>query len=199
MDHPRDNIHRNGREPNPVEDDTYTMPDLPPICSICRNEPTNAVQLNCGHIFCFLCIKSASETTGKCALCRYEIGIEFNFQEHDILGAARVPSSSDGYYWFYEGFRGWWLYDAETNNVIEETYKRFQSGGSPILERFIAGSVYIIDVLNMTQQKKDGEGRSRRVCRQTLELENILGIAGLKGRDFTELLDIMKSADKIYD
>lgn len=199
MDPPGNNVNRSDRGMDSGEGDARVMPNLPSMCSICHNEPTNAVQLNCGHIFCYLCIKSASETTGMCALCRCEIGIEFNSQEHDILGAARVPSSFKGYYWFYEGYKGWWLYDAETNNEIERAYERLPSGGPPILERFIAGSIYNIDVENMTQQRKDDDGRKRRICRETLELENILGMAGLQGRDFTELLDIMKAKPADFD
>jgi len=162
-----------------------------PMCSICHNDPPiNAIQLDCGHVFCFLCIKSASETTGVCALCRVEIGIEFNFQEHPILGVAQVPHSSDGHYWFYEGFRGWWLYDAETNREIEEAFQRHQR----TMEKFIAGYVYVIDIQNLNQKRKDGEGRCRRICRATLDLENIIGMAGIRGSDFEELLSMMKSA-----
>lgn len=165
-----------------------------PMCSICHSEPpVNAVKLDCGHIFCFLCIKSASETTGTCALCRSEIGIEFNFQYHNILGVARVPSSQNGYYWFYEGFRGWWLYDAETNRDIEEAFGK----GQQTLERFIAGYMYIIDLENKTQQRKEGDGRSRKICRSELDQVNILGMSGIRDPDFNEILDMMKSAENI--
>lgn len=197
MDHSGNNTDQVNTGPNLGEENSDVQ--LPNICSICHYPPINAVQLNCGHIFCYLCIKSASQTTGTCALCRREIGIEFNYQDHEILSAARIPSSSNGYYWFYEGFRGWWLYDAETNDIIEEAYKRFREGGPSRLERFIAGSVYVIDMLNMTQQRQDGEGRSRKVCRETLELENILGMAGLKGRDFAEILNLMRSAQPVIN
>lgn len=188
--HDSNNSHDRGPNRDHNED-SRAQPQVPTMCSICHSEPpVNAIQLNCGHIFCFLCIKSVSEAIGVCALCRAEIGIEFNFREHPILGVARVPTSINGHYWYYEGYRGWWLYDADTNRHIEDAYQR----GESTLERFIAGSTYIIDVVNLVQQRKDQDGRPRKICRATLELENILGMAGLKGRDFSEMLEMMKSA-----
>lgn len=168
------------------------LPEDPIMCSICHNEPPlNAIQLDCGHIFCFLCIKSVAETTGCCALCRKEIGLEFNFQEHQILGLAQIPTSDEqNSYWFYEGFRGWWLYDAETTREINKTRNR----GVSRLERFISGNVYVIDIDKMEQCRKDGQGRSRKICHATLELDNIIGMAGLKGPDFDEILMMMKTA-----
>lgn len=196
MDPSRNNFNRPEQNSRQDQDGVCMIePELPTKCSICHNEPPiNAVQLDCNHIFCFLCIKSASEITGLCPLCRAEIGIEFNFQEHEILGTARVPTSSDGYYWFYEGFKGWWLYDAETNQKIEEAHSEYKTGGPTTVERFIAGFIYTIDFQSMNQKRKEGDGRERKICRATLELENILGMAGLKGKDIEELLDMMRTA-----
>uniref|UniRef100_A0A6G1SHS2 E3 ubiquitin-protein ligase n=1 Tax=Aceria tosichella TaxID=561515 RepID=A0A6G1SHS2_9ACAR len=169
-----------------------------PMCAICHSDPpVNAIRLNCGHVFCYLCIKNASETTCACALCRREIGNEFNFQEHEILGTVKAPTSRDGHYWFYEGFRGWWLYDPETNNELEEAYRR----GATRMEKFIAGSDYVIDLTQMLQVRKqvdvnDIPGRPRRICRAKLDLNNILGMAGLKGKDFEDMLQMMRESDQ---
>lgn len=176
------------------------MPDQEsplPGCSICRiDPPINAVRLDCGHIFCFLCIKSASETTGTCALCRAEISLEFNFRQHEVIGALQVPTASDdGFYWFYEGFRGWWLYDRDTNRAIEKAYR----DGSPSLERFLAGTNYVIDLRNMCQKAADGYGKVRKVLRSTLELDNILGLSGLKSQDINSSIDMMRTADRDYE
>lgn len=177
------------------------------MCSICHSEPPiNGIVLpNCGHIFCYLCIKSASETTCACAMCRAEIGDEFNFQEHDIVGPIRLPqpttssdaeddTSSRDHYWFYEGFKGWWLYDAETNREIEQAHRR----GLSSLDKYIAGGVYVIDFEQMVQWRKDDgpNGRRRRIIRATLDLENIIGMAGLKGEAFNEALDMMRENEK---
>jgi len=126
-------------------------------------------------------------------MCRAEIGNEFNFQEHEILGTIKLPSSNDGNYWFYEGFRGWWLYDAESNRQIENAYQQRQH----TVEIFTAGSFYVIDLIHMAQRRKNDEhGRVRRICRSNLDLENILGMAGLKGKDFQEALEMMKEAER---
>lgn len=170
--------------------DNHTNEHDLPMCGICHNDPPiNGVKLECGHIFCYLCIKSASEITCTCAICRAEIGFEFNFQEHNLLGTIKVPSSRDGYYWFYEGYQGWWLFDPDTNNEIEETYRR----GNRKLEKFIAGGPYTIDLIDMLQRRSDEpHSRARKICRATLNLDNILGMAGLKGKDFKDVLEMMR-------
>lgn len=169
-------------------------PPPPPGCSICLNDPpVNGVQLKCGHIFCYLCIKNTSEITGVCALCRAEIGFGFNFKKHQrILGVVKFPSSPNGFYWFYEGYRGWWLFDAEPNNTIESAHQR----GETNIDLYLTGSggIYEIDLINMTQRRKHEEGaRQRKICRSTLMLDNILGLAGLKGGDFIEALETMRA------
>lgn len=121
-------------------------------------------------------------------MCRSEIGIEFNYQEHSILGTVHLPTPNEGFYWFYEGFRGWWFYDADTNRRLEDAYK----AGEASIECFIAGYNYDIDLRQMTQQRKDGEGRVRKICRDTLDLSDIIGMAGIKGQDFDEIFEMMK-------
>lgn len=165
----------------------------PPMCSICYTEPPiNAIQLDCSHVFCYICIKGASERTRACPLCRAEIGIEFNYQEHPIIGTVCLPTPNDGFYWFYEGFRGWWLYDAVTNRILEDAYQRDEA----LVDCFIAGYNYEIDLRSLTQRRKDGEGRVRKIIRATLNQGNIIGMSGIKGRDFDELFEMMKVASQ---
>lgn len=167
----------------------------PLICAVCRNEPpVNGVGLDCRHIFCYLCLKGVAETSGCCPLCRREIPMDFDFKEHTLLGIARIPFSSTGYYWFYEGFRGWWLFDPDSNSAIEEAH----TSGQKTLERLIAGHYYVIDLEKMEQHRRDG-GRNRKICRETLELDNILGLAGIRGADFQEILSMMRSMNQFND
>lgn len=162
------------------------------ICSICRNEPTNAVKLDCGHTFCYLCIKSAGETTGVCALCRRELPAEFNFKKMNVLGPIRVPTSKDGFYWFYKGYQGWWLYDADTNRELEEAH----GNGLSLINKLIAGHMYKLDLQSMTQQRQDGDGNPRTMMRSKLSaVPNCLGIGGLRGDEIDEAVIIMRSAD----
>lgn len=167
----------------PVEVKAETKED---ICSVCWCEPpVNAVRLECNHIFCFLCIKSVALATGRCALCRSEINADFEHGHLDVEGEAKLPSpSDDGYFWFYEGKTGWWLYDAETNRELEQAYENEDK----LIEKLIAGQVYVISLRKLKQYQKSDRSRTRKICRDTLELENILGIAGLRDRKLLEQL-----------
>lgn len=122
-------------------------------------------------------------------MCRAEIGIEFNFKEHDLLGAIKLPQSNDGYYWFYEGYRGWWLYDPDTNRKLSDAYTNNRSK----VEVFLSGCVYILDLHSKTQYRQDGSGRVRKICRATLDLNDIIGMNGLKGPDIDEMIDDLRS------
>ncbi len=42
-------------------------------CSICLERLLQPCKLQCGHIFCFLCIKGSILQKSECALCRSEI------------------------------------------------------------------------------------------------------------------------------
>jgi len=143
-------------------------------------------------VFCYLCIKGAAETTGYCPLCRADIGKDFNSREHQVLGKIKLPSSKNGNYWFYAGFRGWWLYDADTNSELEKAYEEKHN----TLDVFIAGRLYVVDFVHMAQRRKSGEpGRVRRVRRGTLDLDDILGIAGLKGSEVQQAIQMMRRSD----
>lgn len=166
---------------------------IPNICSICRSEPTNAVRLDCGHIFCYLCIKSAAETTGVCALCRRDIPIKFNFKQHEILSPTRVPSAKDGFYWLYEGSRGWWLYDADTAHELEKAHEE----GSTTINRLTAGHMYKMNLQSMTQQRESGAGGARKMRRAKLSsVTNVLGMGGLRSDEMNVILDLLKSTEE---
>lgn len=176
----------------PMEQDSIQPPvDGPQTCGICLAPPRNAIELPCSHTFCFLCVKGTLETTGKCALCRWEIPLSFNFIEHDILGNVHLPKSSDGNYWFYKGYQGWWLYDGDTTTELENAWNR----GDETFKKVIAGSTYIIDFRDMTQRREDGDGNGRQVCRAPLDFDTILGLAGIRGHDFEGMLEMMRFQD----
>lgn len=162
------------------------------ICTVCRRtDKINAVSLDCDHVFCYPCIKGVAETTGACPLCRKEIGVEFNFQDHKIIGPTKIPSTKTGHYWFYEGFKGWWMYDADTNSQLEESFERGESS----VTVFLAGHSYRIDLENKIQRRADGDGRSRKILRSTIrDVDSILGLSGLRSDDFKDCLELMKSA-----
>lgn len=153
-------------------------------CSICWNEPpVNAIRLDCNHLFCFLCIKSVAAATGRCALCRAEIDKDFDFGEFELVGEPKLPTGGpNGMYWFYEGKTGWWLYDADTNKELEEAHQN----GMKQIERLISGQIYVINLVMSKQYQKSEPSRSRKICRRKLDLDNILGMAGIRDKNLVK-------------
>lgn len=78
-------------------------------CAVCLQTCVHPAQLPCGHIFCFLCIKGIANQSGKCAMCRQEIPLDFiehpNLLQTDTL-VEQSPKNDSTYQWFYEGRDG---------------------------------------------------------------------------------------------
>ncbi|VUZ53028.1 unnamed protein product [Hymenolepis diminuta] len=119
-------------------------------CPICLQPLLQPVEIPCGHIFCYLCLKGSAFHRRKCPLCRGGITMGFfnnpNMIHSTIEGPKqdRIPSEL---VWYYEGRNGWWQYDERTANEIESAFSQSLSK----CEVFIAGHFYIIDFVNMCQ------------------------------------------------
>lgn len=99
---------------------------------------------------------------------------EFNNQT--IMLGNFVPEVNNDFFWFYEGFNGWWLYDKETSSQIEQHYQNSQL----IFELLIAGAIYTIDLERMIQFRKDFPNKIRKLKRDRLQLDqSTKGIAGI--------------------
>lgn len=166
----------------------------PDKCSICWSEPPiNAVQMDCNHVFCYLCIKSVASATGCCPLCRSEINVSFDFGEVKLVGDAKLPEGSkDGFFWFYKGRKGWWLYDADTTRELEAAFE----AGKKRVERLIAGHVYVMSLKRLKQYRKDDELKTRQICREKLDLNDILGLAGMRNE---RLLDCLRQRQQALE
>ncbi|KAM3180933.1 hypothetical protein ACTXT7_015336 [Hymenolepis weldensis] len=125
-------------------------------CPICLQPLLQPVEIPCGHIFCYLCLKGSAFHRRKCPLCRGD----------------RLPSEL---VWYYEGRNGWWQYDERTANEIESAFSQSLSK----CEVLIAGHFYIIDFVNMCQFRKDHSGRSRRIKRDSPNTSK-KGVAGIR-------------------
>ncbi|VDN16490.1 unnamed protein product [Dibothriocephalus latus] len=77
--------------------------------------------------------------------------------------------------WYYEGRNGWWRYDTRTASEIEAAFTQSLQS----CEVCIAGHIYIVDFTQMCQARKDRPGRTRRIKRDSADLE-AKGIAGLR-------------------
>lgn len=161
-------------------------------CSICWSEPPiNAIKLTCGHTFCFLCIKAVATTTNRCAYCRANIDINLERDPIRVIGNIKLPRSfEDGQFWFYEGKRGWWFYDADSNQEIEQAYQN----GLEYLEKTIAGQIYVINFHNNCQYLKQDQTRSRRIVRSTPN-DSVQGVAGMRDK---ELMNCIRNNAPIW-
>ncbi|XP_074641497.1 E3 ubiquitin-protein ligase rnf146-like [Tubulanus polymorphus] len=153
--------------------------DIIPECPVCLQICSHPVQLPCTHIFCFLCIKGVANQSKRCALCRQEIPVDYlntpNLVHTDDLWRD-LSLHHEGYQWYYEGRNGWWQYDQRTSMEIEDRYVKDEE---KVFELLIAGFLYIIDLENMIQVRRNDPSRRRRVKRDLATIEK-KGIAGIK-------------------
>ncbi|KAJ8354084.1 hypothetical protein SKAU_G00216510 [Synaphobranchus kaupii] len=155
-------------------------PALPvPECAICLQSCVHPVRLPCSHIFCFLCVKGASWQSKRCALCRQEIPEDFlerptllSPEELKAAGAGRGPGE---HAWYYEGRNGWWQYDERTSRELEDAFAK----GKRSTEMLIAGFLYVADLENMVQYRRNEHGRRRRMKRDVADIPK-KGVAGLR-------------------
>ncbi|XP_023022868.1 E3 ubiquitin-protein ligase rnf146 isoform X1 [Leptinotarsa decemlineata] len=146
-------------------------------CAVCLQRCIHPAQLPCGHIFCFLCVKGFANQNKKCAMCRQEIPKDF-IDQPNLLEFSIPLENSEGvendFQWFYEGRNGWWQYDERTSKDLEESYKKNES----TCELLIAGFLYIVDLENMLQIRRNDPSRRRRIKRDHGSIPK-KGIAGL--------------------
>lgn len=130
-------------------------------------------------------MKGASWHSKRCALCRQEIPEDF--LERPVLlspeelkaaaaGLNRSGSESHGdYAWYYEGRNGWWQYDERTSRELEEAFVK----GRKSTEMLIAGFLYVADLENMVQYRRNEHGRRRKIKRDVVDIPK-KGVAGLR-------------------
>lgn len=157
-------------------------------CAICLQSCIHPVRLPCCHVFCFLCVKGASWHSKRCALCRQEIPEDF--LERPVLlspeelkaaaagltrGTGTCGGSRGDFAWYYEGRNGWWQYDERTSRELEEAFAK----GSRSTEMLIAGFLYVADLENMVQYRRNEHGRRRKIKRDVVDIPK-KGVAGLR-------------------
>lgn len=158
-----------------------------PECAICLQTCVHPVRLPCRHVFCFLCVKGASWHSKRCALCRQEVPEDF--LEHPTLlspeelkaaasggrGGTGPGSTGGDHAWYYEGRNGWWQYDERTSRELEDAFSK----GKKTAEMLIAGFLYVADLENMVQYRRNEHGRRRKIKRDVVDIPK-KGVAGLR-------------------
>lgn len=152
-----------------------------PECAICLQTCIHPVQLPCLHVFCFLCVKGASWQSKRCALCRQEVPEDF-LERPTLLSPEELKASAGGrggaandHAWYYEGRNGWWQYDERTSRELEDAFSK----GKKTAEMLIAGFLYVADLENMVQYRRNEHGRRRKMKRDILDIPK-KGVAGLR-------------------
>lgn len=159
-----------------------------PECAICLQSCVHPVRLPCCHVFCFLCVKGASWHSKRCALCRQQIPEDFLerpvlLSPEELKAAAAGLNRSRGtggeshgdFAWYYEGRNGWWQYDERNSRELEEAFAK----GRKSTEMLIAGFLYVADLENMVQYRRNEHGRRRKIKRDVVDIPK-KGVAGLR-------------------
>lgn len=159
-----------------------------PECAICLQTCVHPVRLPCCHVFCYLCVKGASWHSKRCALCRQEVPEDFLerpvlLSVEELKAAAAGVTQSGGSWagshgdnaWYYEGRNGWWQYDERTSHELEEAF----STGRKSTEMLIAGFLYVADLENLVQYRRNEHGRRRKIKRDAVDIPK-KGVAGLR-------------------
>ncbi|CAL8313705.1 unnamed protein product [Boreogadus saida] len=174
---------RNGRlptwtsrlTPRPAPSKMASIPE----CAICLQSCVHPVCLPCRHVFCFLCMKGASWQSKRCALCRQAVPEDFlerpKLLSPEALRAAAAAGGAD-HAWYYGGSGGgWWQYDERTSRELEDASAK----GLTSAEMLIAGTLYVADLENMVQYRRNQPARRRRMKRDAAGVAK-KGVAGLR-------------------
>ncbi|XP_057559147.1 E3 ubiquitin-protein ligase RNF146-like [Hippopotamus amphibius kiboko] len=155
-----------------------TAPSLTvPECAICLQTCVHPVSLPCKHVFCYLCVKGNSWLGKRCALSRQEIPEDF-LDKPTLLSPEELKAASRGngeYAWYYEGRNGWWQYDERTSRELEDAFSK----GKKSTEMLIARFLYVADLENMVQYRRNERGRRRKIKRDIIDIPK-KGVAGLR-------------------
>ena len=166
-------------------------------CAVCLQTCVHPVQLNCDHIFCFLCVKGVTTHSKRCPMCRREISPgcleKPNLVQPDLERIAQENESmqDERYSWFYAGRNGWWKYEERAAAELEEAYRRTIDtdgeqaetviDGNNKCELLIAGFLYVIDFEHMIQYRRNEPHRQRKIKREKLQsVADCKGVAGLR-------------------
>jgi len=96
-----------------------------PICELCHVESLIPIELNCDHIFCFLCLYHDFSDTVACPSCNILDNNLTIFQMNKIVP---VSVSVNRYYiWLYSSNYGntWWCYQKDCCEKVELIYKDY--------------------------------------------------------------------------
>jgi len=153
-------------------------------CAVCLDEPVHPLVLGCGHRYCYLCAEGLVEGGDSlCSLCRCPIprhALQGRTLSDAKVADPRQAVSDSKVPWFYQAGNGrdWWQFEERNSQDLEECFEKDSTGKAEML---ICGQIYVIDFSEMTQRRKNGTGRIRRIRRgDRQDGSKCLGVAGMK-------------------
>ncbi|KAF1748905.1 hypothetical protein GCK72_025372 [Caenorhabditis remanei] len=73
-------------------------PRIEEVCAVCQDQKLHPVTINCGHVFCYKCIKSLIHTEQdrgivhpKCPTCRRDVNVDVLWEKQQYNLKARLP------------------------------------------------------------------------------------------------------------
>lgn len=142
---------------------------------ICHDKISNQTRLKCGHVYCYLCIKTHLTLVNRvCPVCRCHV-------KHEELNCEKLDVPIGKHVWMYSGKNyGWWMYDRRANHELEDFYRQFRSGSGHQYEINLSGLNIEVDFKQMTQRGL-GTGVTRSIIRIDRSNESDYHINGLSG------------------
>lgn len=181
-------------------------------CAICTTDSINLpYALDCGHVYCYLCIKShklANKDKAVCPLCRVPIGKDITEKAKLNQCINTKPRQHLQYVWYYHGRNnGWWKYDDESCFELEKMYQEYvnkknqqtlkssygfgfaSNSTQTTVTSFSISDAYILDIGNMEfgidfddmTQTNQNNKGVRKICRQKFQDGPPANMKGIAG------------------
>jgi hypothetical protein len=157
-------------------------------CKKCNNPPQLSVVLDCGCVFCFLCLKDyisiqSTQSTQILCICGQPLSIDIDHVSEDFRTTLNGLQGKP--VWLYSSLSGdgWWMYNIETSDQLERCY----SGGLPTCSFQIGSKTYSANFQGAVQSlisSNPANAKQREIHRvdfdnSIIEQINIKGIAGV--------------------
>ena len=78
--------------------------------------------------------------------------------------------------WCYEGNSGYWLFDPETAEQLDEAFRN----SADCYNAYISGKEYVVDFRSLQQWRKDNPNAKRKIAKcRDVDKKKLIGVAGV--------------------
>lgn len=157
-------------------------------CTKCNKAPQLPVTLDCGDVYCFLCLKefiSNGNTICFKTGCNHQTNLDINNVSKDFR--ATLLSFIGKNVWLYNSMSqdGWWMYNPDTSTTIENCYKNglptcsFLIGTKTYRIHFNNGMQTLVNLSIPSNNQKQRQVKRVVFTQSKIDQLNIKGIAGM--------------------